>query len=293
MNNSIYNKIKYLKLNSAMLSTQLFAGNFLSIFSGQGTNFKELRQYYAGDDFRTIDWATTARFNQPFVKINEEERQQNIVFLIDISKSIEFGNIQNNKTIKNKKDIVAELCFLLAYSSVKNNDQIGAVFFSDKIEKVVPLSKKQSNIPTIVKMLYDFETTNTGTNLEKAIKFANTRFKKNTIIFIISDFFTDVNFEKNIIIASKKFKLIAIQITDLNETNITAAGLIKVLNKETNEIEYIDISNSSATFMHAEHEQKKIEMLMKKNSIHFIKIDINENYLVRLKLFFDNIKKKM
>jgi uncharacterized protein (DUF58 family) len=286
---TISDKVKKIKFNSAIISKQLFAGNFLSVFSGQGINFKELREYNFGDDIKSIDWLATAKTNKTYVKINEEERQQNIIFLLDVSKSIEFGQVKNGKLFKNKKDIIAELCFTVAYSSIKNNDKIGAVFFSERIEKVIPLSNQTNNISLIAKTLYDFEPQKSGTNFSSSLKFINSAFKKDTIIFIFSDFFTELNFEKELSIAAKKFKLLAIQITDFSEESISDLGLIKTYNKETNKIEYIEVSNK--ILEEAKKSQKKLKDLMKKNSINFVNFEINENYLSKLKAFFDNIKK--
>ena len=290
MHSAISDKIKRIKFNSAILSKQLFAGNFLSIFSGQGINFKELREYNWGDDVKSINWSASAKTNKTYIKVNEEERQQHIIFLVDVSKSLEFGQVENGKLLKNKKDIIAELCFTVAYSSIQNNDKIGAVFFSEKIEQVIPLSNQANNISLIAKTLYDFESQKSGTDFCTSLKFINSAFKKDTIVFIFSDFFTDLNFARELAIAAKKFKLLAIQITDFNERNISDLGLVRIFNRETNEIEYIEVSNK--ILEEASNSQKQLENLMKKNSINFTSLEINENYLSPLKIFFDNIKKK-
>jgi len=291
MHSKISDKVKKIKLSSAILSKQLFAGNFLSIFSGQGMNFKELREYNFGDDIKSIDWSATAKTNKTYVKINEEERQQNIIFLVDVSKSIEFGHMKNGELLKNKKDIISELCFLLAYSSIKNNDKIGAIFFSEKIEKIIPLSNQTNSISLIAKTLDDFEPQNSGTDFSTALKFINTAFKKDTIIFIFSDFFTNLNFEKELSIAAKKFKLLAFQITDFNEEKIIKNdfGLIKTFNREANKIEYIEVSNK--ILEDAKNSQKRLKDLMKKFAINFLTIEINENYLAKLKAFFVHLRK--
>ena len=291
MHSKISDKVKKIKLSSAILSKQLFAGNFLSIFSGQGMNFKELREYNFGDDIKSIDWSATAKTNKTYVKINEEERQQNIIFWVDVSKSIEFGQVKNGELLKNKKDIISELCFLLAYSSIKNNDKIGAIFFSEKIEKIIPLSNQTNSISLIAKTLYDFEPQNSGTDFSSALKFINTAFKKDTIIFIFSDFFTNLNFEKELSIAAKKFKLLAFQITDFSEEKIIKNdfGLIKTFNREANKIEYIEVSNK--ILEDAKNSQKRLKDLMKKFAINFLTIEINENYLAKLKAFFVHLRK--
>ena len=291
-----FNKIRQIKLNSAILSEQLFAGNFLSIFSGQGMNFKELREYNLGDDVKSIDWSASAKTNKTYVKVNEEERQQHIVFLLDVSKSIEFGYEENSRLIKNKKDVIAELCFTLAYSSIKNNDKIGAVFFSNKIEKVIPISNNSNTISIITKYLFDeqpqFDKTNNGTDLRKALNFAISAFKKDTIIFIFSDFFTNLDFEKELAIAAKKFKLIAFQITDKNEKIKQDIGLMKIFNKETNKLEFIEVSESSKVVENVHSKQMELEKMMKKNNILFTGFEITENYFLKLKhLFMQKIKK--
>ncbi|MCL2312455.1 MAG: DUF58 domain-containing protein [Firmicutes bacterium] len=294
MQNKISDKFRKFKLNSAIISKQLFAGNFLSVFSGQGMNFKELREYNFGDDIKSIDWSATAKTNKTYIKINEEERQQNIVFLVDVSKSIEGRRgvlpmpIENAELTKNKKDIISELCFTVAYSSIKNNDKIGAVFFSEKIEKVIPLTNQANSISLIAKTLDNFEPQNSGTDFRSALQFINSAFKKGTIIFIFSDFFTDLNFEKELSIAAKKFKLLAFQITDFNEENISDLGLIRTYNRETNKIEYIEVTKN--ILEEANIFNEKLKKVMRKNSINFLSLEINENYLVKLKAFFDRIR---
>jgi uncharacterized protein (DUF58 family) len=285
-----YNKINSIKLNSTMLSKQLFAGNFLSIFNGQGINFKELREYSIGDDFRSIDWTTTARMNKPFVKINEDERQQHIIFMVDVSKSIEFANSQNSYFKKNKKDIISELCFLLAQSSISNKDKIGAIFFSEIIEKVVPLSNSANTISQIASNLIDYEPTRGGTNFNLALNYLNATIKKNTIVIVFSDFFIEPNFEKELAIATNKFKLIIIQINNKNETNQLNFGIIKTLNKETEKIEYLKINQKTVSL--AIQKQQQIHLLIEKYKVPFINIALEDNYLVNLKYFFDNIKKR-
>lgn len=286
-------KIRQIKFNSAILSEQLFAGNFLSIFSGQGINFKELREYNLGDDVKSIDWSASAKTNKTYVKVNEEERQQHIVFLIDVSKSIEFGYEENARLIKNKKDVIVELCFTLAYSSIKNNDKIGAVFFSDEIEKVIPISGHSNTISIITKHLFDEQPQKSGTDLRKALNFAITAFKKNTIIFIFSDFFTDLNFAKELSIAAKKFKLIAFRIMDKNEEIEQDIGLVKIFNKETNKLEFIDVTKSSGVVRNARINQRELELLMKKNNILFADIEISENYFLKLKHLFIRQMRKL
>lgn len=277
--------LQKIKINSALLSKQLFAGNFLSVFKGQGINFAELREYQTGDDYKRIDWATSARMNKPFVRINEAERQQNIVFLVDCSKSIEAGNI-----IKTKKQLIIELCFLLAYSSAKNNDKIGSIFFSDEVEKIIPLSNNSNQLSIIAKFLLDFEPENKGTNLHNILNFINFSLKKNAIVFILSDFISNINYQKELAIAAKKFQLIVIQIIDNFNNSVPNIGLVKIFDEETNKNYFIDTSQKRMNLKIKENNDK-LFLVFKKNNIKYLQLELDDNYIVKLKNFFERYKK--
>lgn len=268
-----------------MLSKQFFAGNFKSLFKGNGSNFKELREYNVGDDIKSIDWKTSARYAKPFVKINEEERLQKIYFLIDVSKSIEFGT--SDRTIK---DIIAEICFILAYSCFKNNDEVGAIFFSNKVEKIIPLSNHKNTLSIIAKELIDFKPTNSGTNYKDTLEYVNLSVKKNTVIFFISDFISDFDYEKELAIFSKKFNPIIIQINDTFEENIPKTNLIKVLDKEKQVVRYVEISDAEKIKSQILQKQLLFEKKLKQYRIKFISINTEENYILKIKTFFDKYK---
>jgi uncharacterized protein (DUF58 family) len=268
--------LRKIKLSSAIISKQLFGGNFTSIFNGNGMQFKELREYSTDDDYRNIDWKTTAKMNRPFIKVNEEERQQHIVFLIDVSKSVEANN---------KKNIIAELCFLLAYSSIANDDKVAAVFFSDVIERTVPLSNSRNNISLIANYLLDYQPTQSGTNIQNALQYATRSFKRNAIVFIISDFFTPIDYQKEIAIASQKFKLIALQITNTLDIELNVSGLLPIYNSETGKIQLTEITKQ--TKMMLQQHQAALTHLFNANKTNFLQLNTDKDYLTRLKLFFD------
>ncbi len=280
-----FKKISRLKLHSTILSKQYFAGNFRSLFKGNGLNFKEIREYVVEDDIKSIDWKTSAKYAKPFIKINEEERFQQIFFVIDVSKSIEFGT-----SYITKKDLIAEICFLIAYSSAKNNDKIGAIFFSEEIEKVIPLSKNQNAVSIIAKELLELNPQNTGTSYKNILNYINKNIKKNTIIFILSDFISDIDYEKELSILSKKFTPIFIQINDNFEQNIPKTNLIKVFDSETQTTKYIEIEYNQKLQAQINQKQLFFEKKLKQYRIRHLNIELRENYIKKLKTFFNNYK---
>lgn len=279
------NKLYKIALKSALLSKQFFLGNFTSLFKGNGINFKELREYQLGDDIKSINWVATARYSKALVKINEEERQHHIVFLIDVSKSVEFGT-----TTKTKKELIAEICFLIAYSSYQNNDKIGAIFFSNRIEKVIPLSNNNNNISVIAKNLINFEAISIGTDYSSVLTYLTVNFPKHSIVFIISDFISEINYEKELSIAAKKFTIIPIKISDPSENNNNKlelrSTLIKILDKEDNVITIINSKELEQIKKEKEMKEKYFSEVLKKYRIRYINIEINNNYIIKLKDFF-------
>ncbi len=231
-------KVRKIEIKTRGLSTQIFSGEYHSAFKGKGMSFSEVREYTPGDDIRTIDWNVTARFNTPFVKIFEEERELTVVLVVDVSASGAFGT---NKQFK--QDLITELCAVVAFSASQNNDKIGIIFFSDKIEKYIPPKKGKSHVLRIIRELIEFKPQNTKTNLELALKYLTNVIKKRSVVFFISDFYADNNYKDALKIANKKHDLVALRIVDKTETELPKVGLIKLRDNETGKLMWIDTND--------------------------------------------------
>lgn len=232
-------KIKKIEIKSRGLSNEVFSGEYHSAFKGRGMAFSEVREYMPGDDIRTIDWNVTARLNHTFVKVFEEEREMTVMLLVDVSASGNFGTQQQTK-----QELITELCAVLAFSAIQNNDKIGVLFFSDKIEKFIPPKKGKSHILRIISELIEFKPENTKTDITVALKYFSNIIKRRCTAFLISDFIAP-NFLDALKIASKKHDIVALQINDLHESEIPAIGLIQFTDFETNETIWIDSNDQN------------------------------------------------
>lgn len=232
-------KVRRIEIKTRHLSNQIFAGEYHSAFKGKGMTFSEVREYQYGDDIRNIDWNVTARFNHPYVKIYEEERELTVMLLLDMSGSENFGT---NKQLK--RELIAELTAVLSFSANFNNDKIGAILFTDTVEKFIPPKKGKKHILRIVTEVLTFKPISNKTNIKLALEYFSNAIKKKSTAFIISDFM-DEGFESAIKIASKKHDLIAIKVSDKRESELPALGLMYVKDPETNQIVLIDTSKSS------------------------------------------------
>src|SRR4051812_44552504 len=208
-------KVRKIEIKTRGLSRQIFSGEYHSAFKGRGMAFSEVREYTPGDDVRAIDWNVTARFNSPFIKVFEEERELSVVLVVDVSASGLFGTQKQYK-----KDLITELCAVVAFSASQNNDKIGVIFFSDKIEKFIPPKKGKSHVLRIIRELIDFVPESKGTNLELALKYLTNVIKKRSTVFLLSDFYSNENYTDALKIANKKHDLIALKINDKAELEI-------------------------------------------------------------------------
>src|ERR1044072_1865129 len=208
-------KVRKIEIKTRGLSSHIFSGEYHSAFKGRGMAFSEVREYIPGDDIRSIDWNVTARFNTPFVKGFEEERELSVVLLVDVSASGGFGT---NKQLK--QELITELCAVVAFSASQNNDKIGVIFFSDKIEKFIPPKKGKTHVLRIIRELLEFKPENKRTIIELALKYLSNIIKKRSIVFVISDFLTDNNYKDALKIANKKHDIVALRIVDKAETEL-------------------------------------------------------------------------
>jgi uncharacterized protein (DUF58 family) len=269
-------KVRKIEIKSRGLSNQIFSGEYHSAFKGRGMAFSEVREYMAGDDIRAIDWNVTARFNHPYIKVFEEEREMTVMLLVDVSASESFGT---QKQLK--KDLITELCAVLAFSAIQNNDKIGIVFFSDKIEKFIPPKKGKSHILLIIRELIEFSPDNKQTNITQALQFFTNVIKKRCTAFLISDFIDKTDFSNALKIASKKHDTIALRIVDEREKTIPKMGLVKFLDAESGKEKWIDTNNSTLRknfLIHAKERADKLNVIFNKSGVDVANINTGESY---------------
>jgi len=272
----IFKKVRKIEIKTRGLSNQIFSGEYHSIFKGRGMAFSEVREYQYGDDIRNIDWNVTARFNHPFIKIFEEERELTVMLLIDVSGSNNFGTQGQLK-----QDIVTEIAAVLSFSAIQNNDKVGVIFFSNIIEKFIPPKKGTSHILRIIRELINFKAENNGTNVAEALRYLTNIIKKKSTAFIISDFM-DEGFDKAIQIANYKHDLIAIRVNDEREKEIPDVGMVRMLDAETGITKWIDTSSSKVRKLYAKRSAEKTAQLDKtfaRFGVDMAKVYTGEDYV--------------
>jgi len=245
--------------------------------------FSEVREYQFGDDIRTIDWNVSARFNHPYVKVYEEERELTVMLLVDVSGSGEFGTI-----LQMKKDIATELCAVLAFSALQNNDKVGVIFFSDIIEKFIPPKKGRTHILRIVRELLDFQPIHRKTNLAEGLRYLTSAIKKRSIAFLISDFL-DEGYNDALKIAARKHDLIGVRLFDPRESELTQVGLMRVIDAETGEAVWVDTSDRRVMDRYARwwrDRQEQRTKLLRRCGVDGIDIRIDQSYINPLMNFF-------
>ena len=276
-------KVRKIEIRTKGLVNQIFSGEYHSVFKGRGMAFSEVREYQFGDDIRTIDWNVSARFNHPYVKVYEEERELTVMLVVDVSGSGEFGTVHQMK-----KDIAAELCAVLAFSALQNNDKVGVIFFSDIIEKFIPPKKGRTHILRIVRELLDFKPIHRKTNITEGLRYLTSAIKKRSIAFLISDFL-DKDYEDALKIAARKHDLIAVHLFDPREAELAPVGLMRVLDAETGEALWIDTSDKRVTDNYnkwwKQNQEERIR-LFRRNGVDGIDIQIDQSYINPLVNFF-------
>lgn len=230
-------KVRKIEIKTRGISNHIFSGEYHSVFKGRGMSFSEVREYQYGDDVRNIDWNVTARLNTPYVKIFEEERELTVILMIDVSASLRFGTRQELK-----KDLITEVSAVLAFSAISNNDKVGVIFFSDRIEKFIPPKKGRFHILRIIRELIELRPEGNGSELSVALEFFNNIIKKRSILFILSDFFTE-NYSDSLSIAARKHDIVGIQVLDPAEIHLPRAGLIPAWDPEQSKAFWLDSSS--------------------------------------------------
>ncbi|KPK89379.1 hypothetical protein AMJ80_09885 [bacterium SM23_31] len=279
----ILKKVKRIEIQTRGIVNDVFSGQYHSVFKGRGMDFSEVREYQYGDDIRTIDWNVSARVGHPYVKVFEEERELTVMLLVDVSSSANFGTFEQMKG-----ELAVELCAVLAFSAIKNNDKVGLIIFTDRIEKYVPPKKGKSHVLRVLRELLYFRPRGIETDIKGVLEYLNRLTRKRAAVFLVSDFISE-GYEKALRIANKKHDIVAITIIDPREIAMPGIGLIEFEDAETGETVVIDTSDVSLMNMFAsqtEQERLKREKLFKSMNIDFIDIYTNRSYVEPLVKFF-------
>lgn len=278
--NELLKKVRKIEIKTRGLSQNIFAGEYHSAFKGRGMTFAEVREYQYGDDIRDIDWNVTARQNHPYVKVYEEERELTVMLLIDVSGSRNFGAVGVEK-----REMIAEIAATLAFSAIQNNDKIGVMFFSDKIEKFIPPKKGRKHILFIIRELLDFQPANTGTDISKALQYLTDAIKKRCTTFLISDYIDDNNYQKALSIANNKHDVTAIQVYDKRDAQLPDVGLLKIKDLETGREQWLDTSSSRVRQAHNKwwyERQQQTAEIMHRCRVDMASVATDEDYVKAL-----------
>ena len=289
--NDLLKKVRKIEIRTRALSHQIFAGEYHSAFKGRGMAFSEVREYQYGDDVRNMDWNVTARMRSPYVKVFEEERELTVVLLVDVSRSRLFGTVGTSR-----KDMIAEIAAVLSFSAIINNDKVGALFFSDKVEKFIPPKKGRSHLLHIIREIIEFEPSSDGTDISEALRYLTNAIKKKCTAFLLSDMI-DVNqdgsprYEEALKVAVNRHDLSVIQVFDPRERSIPDVGLVHIKDSETGKAAWVNTSDRKMRLAYEEWfrnmEQTSSKMFMKYN-VDKVAIAVDEDYVKGLMTLFKN-----
>ena len=280
----IIKKVRKIEIKARGLSQNIFAGQYHSAFKGRGMAFSEVREYQYGDDVRDIDWNVTARFHRPYVKVFEEERELTVMLLVDVSGSLDFGTVRQTK-----REMVTEIAATLAFSAIQNNDKIGVIFFSDRIEKYIPPKKGRRHILYIIRELLDLKPASVRTDAGMAVSYLTRMMKRRTTAFLLSDFYTRDDFTKAMQIANSKHDMVAIQVYDPRAKMLPDIGLMKVLDAETGHEMIIDTGSAKLRQAHTRYwveREDRLHTLFAKSKVDWTSVATNENFTKALMLLF-------
>jgi uncharacterized protein (DUF58 family) len=277
-------RVRHIEIKARGLSQNIFAGQYHSAFKGRGMIFSEVREYQYGDDVRDIDWKVTARYNRPYVKVYEEERELTVMLLIDVSRSLTFGS-----STMIKRDMVAEIAATLAFSAILNNDKIGVIFFSEEVEKFIPPRKGSKHILYIIREILGFKPKNKGTEISVALRYLTNAIKKRCTAFLISDFIDPDDYKQSLRIANRKHDVVAIQVYDKLSTNLKPIGLMKVKDPETEEETWIDTSSQKVRSEYSTWWNKRQEEMhdaFRQSGVDYISVSTDDDYVKSLLQLF-------
>lgn len=277
-------RLRRIEIKSSRLSEDIFSGAYRSAFKGRGMSFSEVREYQPGDDVRDIDWNVTARYARPYVKVYEEERELTMILLVDISRSEHFGTVGMTK-----RQRVAEIAGTLAFSTIKNNDNVGVIFYSDRVEKYIPPSKGHKHVLTILSEILSIEPEGSGTDISVALRFAHNVQRKSCTLFLLSDFIDGSDYAKTLAVVRNKHDLLAMQVYDPHEAELPMVGLLRVRDAETGEVRVIDSSSKSVRKQYRDYWQElsvKLRETFSKYNIGYASVSTSEDYVPRLQRLF-------
>jgi uncharacterized protein (DUF58 family) len=279
----ILKKVKRIEISTRSIVNEIFSGEYHSVFKGRGMEFAEVREYQIGDDVRTIDWNVSARSGHPYVKVFEEERELTVMFLVDVSSSGNFGT-----SMQFKREVAAELAAVLAFSAIKNNDKVGMIIFSDKIEKFIPPRKGKKHVLRVIREILFFKPQDARTDMSIALEYLSRIVKRKSTVFLISDFLTE-DFEKSLQVANKKHDIVAISITDPREVALPDIGMIELEDAETGESIVVDTGSTdirNAFYSRAAHHQESLSTLFRSIGVDHINILTDRSYIKPITKFF-------
>jgi uncharacterized protein (DUF58 family) len=280
----ILKRVRQIEIKTRGLSNNIFAGEYHSAFKGRGMAFSEVREYQYGDDIRDIEWNVTARFNKPFIKVFEEERELTVMLLVDVSGSLDFGTVSQTK-----REMVTEIAATLAFSAIQNNDKIGVIFFSDHIEKFIPPKKGRKHILYIIRELIDFQPENQHTDLGQAVEYMTQVIKRRCTCFILSDFIDSKDFSQSLIIANRKHDVVAIQVYDRRVAELPNVGLLRVQDAETGHLAWIDSSSRSVRNAYArwwKSQSVRLRDTFTRSSVDAVSVRTDGDYVSALRELF-------
>ncbi len=282
----ILKKVRKIEIKTRGLSQNIFAGQYHSAFKGRGMAFSEVREYQFGDDIRDIDWNVTARFRRPYIKVYEEERELTVMLLVDVSGSLDFGT-----AVQMKRDMVAEIAATIAFSAIQNNDKIGVIFFSDRIEKYIPPKKGRKHILYIIREMIDFKPQSHRTDVGMAVEYLTRVVKRRCTAFVLSDFYDGKDLEKPFQIANSKHDVMAIQVYDQRAKTLPDIGLMKVLDAETGHEMLIDTSSKKVRQAHSRYwqvRQERLRQTFAKSNVDWVSVATNGDYVRSMMALFSS-----
>ena len=277
-------RVRQIEIKSKGLSTNIFAGEYHSAFKGRGMVFSEVREYQYGDDIRDIEWNVTARFNKPYIKVFEEERELTVMLLVDVSGSLNYGTVRQMK-----RDMVTEIAATLAFSAIQNNDKIGVIFFSDHVEKFIPPKKGRKHILYIIREMLDFHPESQRTDIGCALEYFTRVMKRHCTAFVISDFYDSKDYQHQLQIANQKHDVVGIQVYDPRAKQLPDVGLLKVMDAETGHEMYIDTSSKKLRVAHTQNwlrQQENLRQLFAKSKVDWTSVATNEDFSKALLMLF-------
>lgn len=280
----LLSQVRKIEIKTRGLSSNIFAGEYHSAFKGRGMAFSEVREYQYGDDVRDIDWNVTARFNKPYVKVFEEERELTVMLMVDVSGSLDFGTVRQTK-----REMVTEIAATLAFSAIQNNDKIGVIFFSDRIEKFIPPKKGRKHILFIIRELLNLKPESERTDIGQAVEYMTNAIKKRCTVFVLSDFMDNKDFSQQLTIANRKHDVVALQVYDQRMAELPDVGIMKLRDAESGEEIYVDTSSKAVRRAHHEwwvKYQLYLKGVFAKCSIDSISVRTDEDYVKALMNLF-------